>query len=93
MILGVPRSGHPIEVLPEEIFLDKSIMGCRYGASRPQRDIPRYAELYLSGRFLLDELITQVYPMDAIQTVIDDMEAGRLARGVLDFGVQEGGLA
>lgn len=93
VILGVPRSGHPIEVLPEEIFLDKSIMGCRYGASRPQRDIPRYAELYLSGRFLLDELITQVYPMEAIQTVIDDMEAGRLARGVLDFGVQEGGLA
>ena len=29
--------------------------------------------------------------MDEVQTVIDDMEAGRLARGVLDFGVQQGG--
>lgn len=93
VILGVPRAGNPIEFLPEEIFLDKSILGCRYGASRPQRDIPRYAELYLSGRFMLDELITQVYPMDSIQTVLDDMEAGRLARGVLDFGVVQGGAS
>lgn len=93
VILGVTRAGTAIEYFPEELFLDKSILGCRYGASRPQRDIPRYADLYLSGRLLLDELITEIYPMDEIQTVIDDMEAGRLARGVLDFGVQQGGGA
>ncbi len=34
---------------------------------------------------MLDELITKVYPMDAIAEVFDDMEAGRLARGVLQF--------
>ena len=93
VILGVTRAGTGIEFFPETLFLDKSILGCRYGASRPQRDIPRYADLYLSGRFMLDELITQVYPMDAIQTVFDDMQAGRLARGILDFGVAEGASA
>ncbi|MEM9175776.1 MAG: zinc-binding dehydrogenase [Myxococcota bacterium] len=87
VILGVTPAGTPVEFFPEALYLDKSILGCRYGASRPQRDIPRYAALYLSGRFMLDELITEVYPMDSIQTVFDDMEAGRLARGVLDFGV------
>ena len=34
---------------------------------------------------MLDELVTKVYPMDAIGEVIDDMEAGRLARGVLEL--------
>ena len=86
VILGVTPFGTGIEFLPEMLFLDRSILGCRYGSSRPQRDIPRYAELYLSGELLLDELITKVYPMEAIAEVIEDMEAGRLARGVLEFG-------
>jgi len=66
------------------LFLDKTIMGCRYGSSRPQHDIPRYADLYLAGKFKLDELVTRVYPMESIHEVIEDMEAGRLARGVLE---------
>ena len=85
VILGVTPFGTAIDFLPENLFLDRSILGCRYGSSRPQHDIPRFAELYLSGKFLLDELVTQVYPMDAIHEVIEDMEAGRLARGVLEM--------
>ncbi len=86
VILGVTPFGTGIEFRPEDIFLDKSILGCRYGSSRPQRDIPRFADLYLSGKFMLDELVTKVYPMDAIGEVFEDMEAGRLARGVLELG-------
>ena len=85
VILGVTPFGTGIEFLPEALFLDRSILGCRYGSSRPQRDIPRFADLYLSGKFMLDELVTKVYPMDAIAEVLEDMEAGRLARGVLAF--------
>lgn len=86
VILGVTPFGTGIEFLPETLFLDRSILGCRYGSSRPQRDIPRFAELYRSGKFLLDELVTKVYPMESISEVLEDMEAGRLARGVLSFG-------
>jgi Zn-dependent alcohol dehydrogenase len=85
VILGVTPSGTSVEFFPEKLFLDKTIMGCRYGSSRPQHDIPRYADLYLAGKFKLDELVTQVYPMDSIHQVIEDMEAGRLARGVLEM--------
>ena len=81
----MPPAGTGIEFLPQALFLDRSILGCRYGSSRPQRDIPRFADLYLSGKFMLDELVTKIYPMDAIGEVFDDMEAGRLARGVLEF--------
>jgi S-(hydroxymethyl)glutathione dehydrogenase/alcohol dehydrogenase len=85
VILGVPPSGIGARFLPEKLFLDRSILGCRYGSSRPQRDIVRYAELYLAGKLMLDELVTGTYPMEAIHQVIDDMEAGRLARGVLEI--------
>ena len=89
VILGVTPFGTGVEFLPEALFLDRSILGCRYGSSRPQRDIPRVAELYLSGKFMLDELVSRVYPMEAIADVFEDMEAGRLARGVLEFSGDE----
>jgi len=85
VILGVAPFGTNLEFKPESIFLDQAIMGCRYGSSRPVRDIPRYADLYLAGKLKLDELVTQLYPMQDIHQVLEDMGKGRLARGVLEF--------
>ncbi len=84
VILGVTPFGTKIEFAPEQLYHDKTIMGCRYGSSRPVHDIPMYADLYLAGKFKLDELVTKVYPFDGIHDVLRDMHAGTLARGVLD---------
>jgi Zn-dependent alcohol dehydrogenase len=84
VIIGVPPLGSTMSVAPIDLYQDKTIMGNRYGSSRPQADIPRLAELYLAGRYLLDELVTAVYPLDDIRAVMQDMHEGRLARGVLD---------
>ncbi len=83
VILGVTPFGTKIEFTPESLYHDKTIMGCRYGSSRPQHDIRMYAELYLAGKFKLDELVTKIYPLDDIHQLIEDMHEGRLARGVL----------
>ena len=34
---------------------------------------------------MLDELVTQTYPVSEFHTVLEDMEAGKLARGVLTY--------
>jgi S-(hydroxymethyl)glutathione dehydrogenase/alcohol dehydrogenase len=65
--------------------VDRGIIGSRYGSSRPQHDIRLYAQWYLDGKLKLDELVTETYPVAEFQTVIDDMEAGKLARGVLTY--------
>jgi S-(hydroxymethyl)glutathione dehydrogenase/alcohol dehydrogenase len=44
-----------------------------------------FIQLYLDGRLKLDELVTQTYPLEDFQTVVDDMHEGKLARGVLTF--------
>ena len=49
VILGVTPFGTPVEFTPESLYHDKTIMGCRYGSSRPHRDIPMYVDLYLAG--------------------------------------------
>ncbi|MFH8661004.1 Zn-dependent alcohol dehydrogenase [Streptomyces afghaniensis] len=85
ILLGVPPATAEASFLVSSMYLDKSILGCRYGSSRPQRDIALYAELYRQGRLLLDELVTRTYPVEDFEKAAADAEAGRVARGVLMF--------
>ncbi|MEU6820398.1 alcohol dehydrogenase catalytic domain-containing protein [Streptomyces atriruber] len=85
VLLGMPGAAAEASFVVASMFLDKSILGCRYGSSRPQRDFALYAELYRSGRLLLDELVTATYPVEDFGAAVADAEAGRVARGVLTF--------
>ncbi|MEU6179335.1 Zn-dependent alcohol dehydrogenase [Streptomyces coeruleorubidus] len=85
IILGVPPATAEASFRVSSMYLDKSILGCRYGSSRPQRDIALYADLYRQGRLLLDELVTRTYPVEDFEKAAADAEAGRVARGVLTF--------
>ncbi|MET7892865.1 Zn-dependent alcohol dehydrogenase [Streptomyces mirabilis] len=85
VLLGVPPATAEASFLVSSMYLDKSILGCRYGSSRPQRDIALYAELYREGRLLLDELVTQTYPVEDFDKAAQDAEGGKVARAVLTF--------
>jgi Zn-dependent alcohol dehydrogenase len=43
------------------------------------------ADLYLSGRLKIDELITQRYALDDFSRALADLQRGDLARGVFTF--------
>lgn len=85
VLLGVPPATAEASFLVSSMYLDKSILGCRYGSSRPQRDIALYADLYREGRLLLDELVTQTYPVEDFDKAAQDAEGGKVARAVLTF--------
>ncbi|MEU3887900.1 Zn-dependent alcohol dehydrogenase [Streptomyces sp. NPDC029041] len=85
ILLGVPPATAEASFRVSSMYLDKSILGCRYGSSRPQRDIALYAEMYRQGRLLLDELVTRTYPVEDFDKAAADAEAGRVARAVLTF--------
>ncbi|GGW14937.1 alcohol dehydrogenase [Streptomyces capoamus] len=85
VLLGVPPATAEASFPVSALYLDKSILGCRYGSARPQRDIALYAELYRRGRLLLDELVTAVHPVEDFEKARADAEAGRVARAVLTF--------
>uniref|UniRef100_UPI0011812060 zinc-binding dehydrogenase n=1 Tax=Streptomyces africanus TaxID=231024 RepID=UPI0011812060 len=85
VLLGVPPATAEASFRVASMYLDKSVLGCRYGSSRPQRDIALYAELYRQGRLLLDELVTRTYPVEDFEKAAADAEAGRVARAVLTF--------
>lgn len=64
---------------------DKLYFNPLYGKSQPEYDFPILLEHYESGALKLDELITRTYALEDLQTAIDDMLAGRNAKGVVLF--------
>jgi len=85
IILGVAGVDAELTIPPFLLYQDKSLMGCRYGSSRPADDIPALIDLYLDGRLLLDELVSATYGLDELDRALDDLHAGKLARGVLSL--------
>ena len=82
--IGVPPRGSEVHVdINNLAYVDRGLLGCRYGASRPHHDIPLMVELYLSGKLMLDELVTETRPLEGFRDIVEDMHAGKLARGVL----------
>jgi S-(hydroxymethyl)glutathione dehydrogenase/alcohol dehydrogenase len=65
--------------------VDRGIIGCRYGTISPHRDIPRIIELYRRGEVLLDELVSQTFPVEQWEDAVHGLESGTVARGVLTF--------
>ncbi len=62
---------------------DKTYLNPLYGMCRPSVDFPRLFELYRSGELLLDELVTRTYSLDDVALAVEDMLAGRNAKGVV----------
>lgn len=67
------------------VLQNKRLLGSFVGSIRPRLDLPRLFDLYLRGRLPLDALITQRYPLERLPDAFEDMEAGRVARGVIQF--------
>lgn len=85
VILGVAGIDSELTMRPFLLYQDKSIMGCRYGSSRPADDVPALVDLYLDGRLLLDELVSASYGLHELDRALADLHAGKLARGVLSI--------
>jgi S-(hydroxymethyl)glutathione dehydrogenase/alcohol dehydrogenase len=67
------------------VMSGKRLQGNVYGGSRPRIDIPLLADMYLNGRYKLDELVTRRYPLEKINDAFEDMRSGRNIRGLIVF--------
>ena len=82
--VGVPAPSASARV-PAARFVreEKYLTGSLYGSSRPTIDIPRLLGMYAAGRLPIDRLITRTYALGQLDDAFDDLEAGRLRRGVV----------
>jgi S-(hydroxymethyl)glutathione dehydrogenase/alcohol dehydrogenase len=85
VIVGNARHGEMLQIDPRELNQGKRLLGTWGGDNVPDRDFPRYAGLVLAGRVRLDGLIDTMYSLEHINEALADLEAGRVARPMIDL--------
>jgi Zn-dependent alcohol dehydrogenase len=87
--IGIPPQGTEVGVdINALAYIDRTLMGCRYGSARPHQDVPLMIDLYKAGKLKLDELVSMKRPLEGFQEIVDAMHEGTVARGVLEIGVE-----
>jgi len=66
-------------------MMRKELVGCIFGNANPRRDIPRILNLYMDGKYMLDELVTNTYSLEDINQGYEDMRNGTNIRGVVTY--------
>ncbi len=75
----------PISVEMPQFWWDKRYLVPLYGGCLPERDFPRLFDWAARGELMLDTMVTHTYRLDALGQALDDMLAGRSAKGVIVF--------
>ncbi|MCV9994255.1 Zn-dependent alcohol dehydrogenase [Paeniglutamicibacter sp. ZC-3] len=84
-LIGVHQPGSTIDITPfgDLMGKQKGIRGVAMGSSNIAIDIPMYANLYLQGRFKLDELVSSHIGLDGIEQGYQSLRSGAVARSVI----------
>lgn len=85
VLAGNLPHGERISLDPFDLIRGKRIVGTWGGETNPERDIPRYVDLYLAGKLKLDELITHRFRLEDINLAFHALEKGDVARAIVEF--------
>jgi NDMA-dependent alcohol dehydrogenase len=89
IVVGVPKMEQTLEIpiAMELLVNEKQVRGSWYGSSNVRRDVPRLIDLYQQGTLKLDELVSRTIGLADINDAFKAMEAGEVARSVVDYGI------
>lgn len=85
MALQVSGINDAVTVEMPRFMWNKTYVTPLYGGCRPARDFPRIFAHYLAGELRLDELVSRKYRLDDLEGAFEDLLAGRIAKGVVEF--------
>jgi S-(hydroxymethyl)glutathione dehydrogenase/alcohol dehydrogenase len=84
-VIGVMPIGSEISIVGRDLLREKKLQGSSMGSNRLRVDIPRYVDMYLSGKLKLDAMITNRGTINDAQSMFDAAIAGDEARQIFLF--------
>jgi len=88
VMIGMMPFGQNIEIPGYQIFMmEKTIKGSMMGSNAFRVDMPRYVDMYLDGRLMLDEMISGTIALEDINEGYEWMKKGEATRTVIDFAL------
>jgi S-(hydroxymethyl)glutathione dehydrogenase/alcohol dehydrogenase len=84
-IIGMIPIGQSVTI-PGAAFLgEKKLQGSLMGSNHFPVDMPRLVDMYLSGKLLLDDLISRRIKLEDVNEAFTEMKTGQIARSVIIF--------
>ena len=79
-----PSNELKIQLEPHAFHRGKSIRGSWGGGSQPDKDIPKFVELYSAGKLALEPLLTKSYTLDEINLALSDLHNKKIVRALIE---------
>jgi len=84
-VIGMVPSNTKVEIRGIDLLSEKKLQGSMMGSNQFRTDIPQMIDLYLSGRLLLDEMVSATIDLEQVNEGYEWMKAGTIARTVITF--------
>ncbi|MGN6738834.1 S-(hydroxymethyl)glutathione dehydrogenase/class III alcohol dehydrogenase [Dyella sp.] len=84
-IIGVAGAGQEISTRPFQLVTGRVWRGSAFGGVKGRSQLPGYVERYMKGEIKIDEMITEVMPLEDINRAFDLMHEGKVIRSVIRY--------
>ncbi|MBS0624626.1 MAG: zinc-binding dehydrogenase [Verrucomicrobia bacterium] len=85
VLAGNLPKGDKIQIDPFDLIRGKKIVGTWGGSTQIDRDVPRYAQLFIKEDNLLKPMISHEVRLDEINHLMQLLDKGLIARGLVNF--------
>jgi S-(hydroxymethyl)glutathione dehydrogenase/alcohol dehydrogenase len=82
IIIGVAGAGQEISTRP---VTGRVWRGSAFGGVKGRSQLPGYVDRYMAGEIRIDEMITEVLPLERINEAFELMHAGKVIRSVIRY--------
>jgi S-(hydroxymethyl)glutathione dehydrogenase / alcohol dehydrogenase len=85
VIIGVAGAGQEISTRPFQLVTGRVWRGSAFGGVKGRSQLPGYVDRYLAGEIKIDEMISEVLPLNKINDAFELMHAGKVIRSVIKY--------
>ncbi|MDF0530835.1 alcohol dehydrogenase catalytic domain-containing protein [Tsukamurella sp. 8F] len=84
--VGLPHPDARASISPLVLTAEaRTVIGSYLGSAVPQRDIPKYEQMWREGRLPVEKLISAVIPLADINAGMDALADGQAIRQIIEF--------
>ncbi len=85
-VVGIAPAGAEASINAVDLVrYERTVRGTYYGSARSRTDMPMLADLYLTGKLNLDDLVVRYYTLDQVNEAYADLDRGEVGRGAVMF--------
>ncbi|MCY7334896.1 MAG: zinc-binding dehydrogenase, partial [Chamaesiphon sp.] len=85
VIVGVAGAGQEIATRPFQLVTGRVWKGTAFGGAKGRTDVPKIVDWYMDGKINIDDLVSEIMPIDRVNDAFDAMRRGEAIRSILTF--------